>query len=52
MAYVVSYNPDTEKHDVLQQNPFKFIKSFTYQEDAFNLAKQLTIKNNSKNKYL
>jgi hypothetical protein len=50
MEYVVSYNPDTEKHDVLLQEPFRFIKSFTNQEDAFDLAKQLTNKNNSKKK--
>jgi len=42
MAYVVSYNPDSEKHDVLQQKPFRLVTSFTYEEDALNLAKQLT----------
>lgn len=50
MDYVVSYNPDSEKHDVLLQEPFRLIKSFTNQEDAFDLAKQLTNKTNSKNK--
>lgn len=50
MGYVVSYNPDSDRHDVLTLKPFKLIKSFAYERDAFDFAKQLTaIKNNKNN---
>lgn len=49
MAFIVSYNPDSETFDVLQKNPFRLVRSFTYEEDAFNYAKQLeSIKNKKK----
>ena len=41
MPFIVSYNPDSESYDVLQKSPFKWMKSFTYEEDAFNYAKKL-----------
>jgi hypothetical protein len=41
MAFIVSYNPDSETFDVLQQTPFRLVRSFTYEEEAFNYAKQL-----------
>jgi hypothetical protein len=41
MPFIVSYNPDSETFDVLQQNPFRLVRSFTYEEEAFNYAKQL-----------
>ncbi len=41
MPFIVSYNPDSESYDVIQKSPFKWMKSFTYEEDAFNYAKKL-----------
>jgi hypothetical protein len=41
MPFIVSYNPDSETFDVLQKSPFRLVRSFTYEEDAFNYAKQL-----------
>ena len=46
MPFIVSYNPDSESYDVLQKIPFKCVKSFTYEEDAFNYAKKLEVLTN------
>jgi len=50
MAYIVSYNPDSESYDVLKKHPFTLMKSFAYEEDAFNYAKKLEQLNNKINK--
>lgn len=51
MSFIVSYNPDSETFDVLQQKPFRLVRSFTYEEEAFNYAKQLqSIKQSNKTK--
>jgi hypothetical protein len=41
MPFIVSYNPDSESYDVLQKNPFRLVRSFVYEEEAFNYAKRL-----------
>jgi hypothetical protein len=41
MPFIVSYNPDSETFDVLQKSPFRLVRSFTYEDEAFNYAKQL-----------
>jgi hypothetical protein len=41
MPFIVSYNPDSESYDVLQKTPFRLVRSFTYEEEAFNYAKRL-----------
>jgi len=50
MPYIVSYNPDSESYDVLKKEPFTWMKSFAYEEDAFNYAKKLEQLNNKINK--
>lgn len=41
MPFIVSYNPDSETYDVLQKTPFQLVRSFTYEDEAFNYAKKL-----------